>query len=536
MSMVQAGRARRERDAGRISILILGAVGASLLTGCGMGSGAPSASSLPAVAGVVHGGPNPISGATVVLYATQPTGTAYGSAGLELARSTTDSKGNFTLPASVCPAGQQAYMVSKGGNPGGPVGRTNPNYLLMAAVGDCANVTADTYIEINELSTVAAAYALANFISIAPTGDIDGSYLVKVGAPAAANPAPVSPSLVAEGGCVTLNTVASSYISSCVTAGLRHAFMNARNLVEDVGTVAGPALGRAYTVPPSNTLGEVPQAEINTLGNIVLSCVNSTGGVASDTTTTCGTLFHATTPAGGSAPTNTLQAMINLVKNPLANVGTLFGLQTAQNTYLPSLVSAPDDFSLAIVFNGLVSGSTAVPFVEPFVLVLDANDNVYTLAESSNFRQTGMAGLTANGTANLAPSFESNHSEVTNLAADTEGNIWASHNDVICVTTCTPDYGLLRYSATVSGPATEVAGEQSQTDLFYGVAIDRSNNVWVGVDDETVGPTLRELVRTSSYTQATFATPPVFEVGMQGVAIDAFQNVWTTSRATGFRF
>src|ERR1700723_3660340 len=79
------------------------------------------------LSGTVHGGPNPVSGATVTLYATKTTASpssannyGYGVLGQVLGTATTNSSGNFSFTGTEisCPAGQQAYIVSAGGKTG----------------------------------------------------------------------------------------------------------------------------------------------------------------------------------------------------------------------------------------------------------------------------------------------------------------------------------------------------------------------------------------------------------------------------------
>ena len=63
----------------------------------------------------------------------------------------TDAGGNFNITGAYsCTAGQQLYIVSAGGNPGGG---NNPNLALMAALGDCKNLSASTFISIRYLIT-----------------------------------------------------------------------------------------------------------------------------------------------------------------------------------------------------------------------------------------------------------------------------------------------------------------------------------------------------------------------------------------------
>jgi hypothetical protein len=143
-----------------------------VLAGCGLGTPAPSTPEsgvLPAFTGIVHGGSMPIIGATVTLYVTASNG--YGGAATSLATTMTGSYGQFTFGSYTYPSTsttQQAYMTVSGGNAG--TYTTNSNILLMAALGPATNFDSQTaaqavQVYISEASTVAAAYALSNFIT-----------------------------------------------------------------------------------------------------------------------------------------------------------------------------------------------------------------------------------------------------------------------------------------------------------------------------------------------------------------------------------
>jgi hypothetical protein len=491
------------------------------LAGCGTNASGsktgPAGGALPARGGSVLSGGSPIAGATVILYATQPGGTSYGAAGVELARTTSDATGLFVLPSSACPAGQQAYLVAKGGTPSGAA---NPKALLLSALGDCANVDGSSTFAVNDVSTVAAAYALANFISISSSGDSDGSSLVSIGAPAAANPAPVSPSTVSQGAC---STAPNGFISSCVTAGLRHGFQNALNLVNVLGTVASPPGGAAYSVPPANSAAEVPQALINTLGNLVHSCVGTGGG--------CAALFNLTTPPGGTAPGNTLQAMIDLAKNPTLNTAALFALQTATPNQ-PALSAAPADFSLAIVFKGTVLAGVTTPLGPTEALTLDADDNVYFSTSKPTLPDdaAGLAKMTSNGTTVFSTPLSPDFNAPLEMAADSKGNIWETNDSVVFTSgTGVNNQSVLQYSAATGG--VPVSRPFANTIAFGGIAVDRNNNVWYAKLDNTdsSNSTLVELIAANGYAVASFTSVPSVASIASAVAIDASQNIWTVN-------
>src|ERR1700721_4475698 len=82
-----------------LSFCVIAAIICALLAGCGY-SGPTSANTAVALTGSVHGGQQPVSGATIQLYAAGTDGD--GSVALPLLSSTvkTDSNGSFTIPPS----------------------------------------------------------------------------------------------------------------------------------------------------------------------------------------------------------------------------------------------------------------------------------------------------------------------------------------------------------------------------------------------------------------------------------------------------
>jgi len=293
-----------------------------LLCGC-MQSFAPTAAITTApvagqsiVQGIAHGGLQAITGATVQLYAVGTTGD--GSAATPLITSTTVTTsngtgiggnasnnynhlapGSFIIGSSTvtdfsCPSAYSlVYITITGGSSGGGA---NPNIALMAAIGYCGTLNNGTsnntltpaisLIDVNEVSTVAAVYALSAFMS---------SY----------------------------SSVGSSTIDSVALA-------SAFTLASQYSNIANGSS------PGTNVQANlsVPSAQINTIANILSSCVNTTGGVAGDNTTICGKFFQAVKPSAGSAPTETVGATLDLALNATTvSVSTLFSLITGGAPY-----------------------------------------------------------------------------------------------------------------------------------------------------------------------------------------------------------
>ena len=355
-----------------ISFLANGTAAAAILVVCGCGiqqqQTTPATVQGLALKGSIHGGQQPVSGSVIQLYAAGNTG--YGSAATPLLTTSVQSlqDGSFSITNDyVCPtASTPVYITATGGNPGLSAGTNNSALALMAALGPCGNLTASTFISVNEVTTVAAVWSLAPFMS---------SY-------------------------------ASVGSSPSNTTGLANAFAAVNKVVAtSTGSLPGPALAVGASLPI---------AEIDTLANILAACVNSGGGTAGDNNA-CGTLFSAATPAGGAAPLETIGAALNIARNPAANVGALFTLNAAAAPFQPSLSSAPANWLIGITYTG--GGLSS-----PNALAIDGNGSVWVTNSNS------VTKLDNSGSA-LSPSsgYTTGLSAPSGIAVDPAGNIWVTN-------------------------------------------------------------------------------------------------------------
>ena len=284
---------------------------------------------------MVHGGQQAIVGAHVYLFAANTTGNAgpgiaasTNNASVSLLNSTktgnsdsigayvlTDSNGAFTITSDyTCTQNTQVYVYVLGGDPG-VGGGANSAAGLMAALGNCPSggsfLATKPFIWVNEVSTVAAAYAFAGFATDATHVSSSGSAAAKLG-------------------------IANAFINAAILETLSTGVAN-----------ASPPPGVGYF----GGGGSVPQTTVNTLGNILAACVNSTGpGSAS-----CSTLLA--NAGGTTTPTDTATAAINIAHNPAANVTALYGLSTGNPPFGSALTAQPNDFTLVIYYNAGTPGS-----------------------------------------------------------------------------------------------------------------------------------------------------------------------------------
>lgn len=529
-----------------------------VLTGCAFGpTAAPNAVTGLGIQGRLRGGNQPIAGAQVYLLAANTAG--YGTVSVSLLTSGTngsdsiggyvlsDSGGNFTITGDyTCTSGQQVYLYAQGGDPGAG---TNTAVGLMAVLGSCPDsgnfLAVSPFINVNEVTTVAAAYALAGFAT-------DATHVSSSGTPLA-------------------------------QTGIANAFANAGNLA-DISS------GTALTTTPAGN-GTVPQTEINTLANILAACVNSTGS----SSTGCSTLFSNAKSGGstGTTPTETATAAINMVHNPTANVAALFPLQTAAAPFAPMLSYAPSDFTMVLTFNVPAGG------VQNFAI--DGFGNVWTLnygtsgtsrlitklsssgavlsgstgypipndAGSLAIDQVGTAWLTGNGNvyrvsgSGTVSTFHPDESvSYTNIAMDASGNIWldgssgtsgalvelsssgtdlhfnatgpiggtglALSNSGVLWTTGGNQW--LYGTSIATGNNLNVAG--SGLNSPNGAALDSAGNIWVS-ESCCVGTSISEFsynTSTSSYSRVSSAG---FDYRPLGMTIDGANNVWILIRYPG---
>jgi len=484
-----------------ISSLVLLSAFVFLLTGCTLATTAPDAPVPGAVLqGKVYGGQQPVSGAHVYLMAATVSG--IGSAGYGLASTyllnssvitnnplnfgidgggnyyvTTTSNGSYSITGDyTCTANQQLYLYVIGGNPGSG---TNNAAAFLASLGSCSSLSSSTLILVNELTTVAAAYALAGF---------------------ATDPLHISiPQYVAG---TTADTLAQT--------GLQNAFATAANLVSN-------ATGAALSTTPGGN-GTPVTAQVITLGNILASCVNSNGAVTGPSNpTNCYTLFNNAGSTGGSTgtiPSDTATAAINIAHYPYVSstvMSNLFGLQAASGApFTGGQTSQPTDFTISIEYKG--GGLSG-----PYDIAIDSSGNVWTgnLSNSlSKFSPTGAAisgssGYTGGGINGLI-----------SIAVDAAGNVWIANNGNNSIS------NFSSAGAPISGASGYTGGGLNSPTS---IAIDALGNAWAcsGLNGSS-----NSLSKFSSSGTAISGSSGYIGGGLSapvGIAVDASGNVWTTN-------
>ncbi|MGH7779241.1 MAG: NHL repeat-containing protein [Candidatus Binataceae bacterium] len=457
------------------------------LAGCG-GSGSstthhhrrptptPSATPTPTppagIAGFIFGGSptggSPISGSEVTLY--QAGATGYGAGAVQLMQVTSSSDGGFDFPSVTCQTtgdSQQIYLAAAGGTVKGQSG-ANSAIALSAGVGSCANYAHS--VVVNEVTTVATVWTLDQFMD--PSGQNIGT--------ASTNP---------------------SGLSNAATA------MTSNSLV-DLSTGLAPDSFPPGVNSPTDTL--------YSLANILSGCVDSSGADS----TGCQSLFSAATPPGGVAPTTTIQAALNIARNPANNVTALFALVPASPPFMPGLTSAPAGWVLTVQYAPSAAGLNS-----PYAIVLDSAGNVWVANASGDTvsELIGAAGYTA--ALNFGPA-GANLNFPSWLAFDTAGNLWVTNLQSNSVSELT----------AASGYATGFNFAPAAADFSapISLAFDATGNLWVAnYGNDSVAELLAGCSSGSctatNFGNANTGSPGAVFIFPTSLAADAAGNLWVTN-------
>ena len=507
----------------------------SLLTGCALTStAAPDSVRGSALSGVAFGGQQPLVSSNVYLLAANPGGYGSGSLSLLTTASTgnaVDTIGSYALTAAstgafalagdydctkgyglgastasgatTLPGSEQVYLYILGGSPGAGA---NSSAGLLAALGPCNAPYATSGLVVNELTTIAAAYAFAGYAT-------DATHLASSG-------------------------------TALALTGLTNAGLNSANLVN----IAGGA-------PVANSTGITrPMATLYTLADILAACINGTTANSN-----CGTLFQYTESAGatGTAATDTATAAINLAHNPwptAAGMTALYGLVPGTGApYTGGLSSQPNDFTLGLTFTGgglnrpysiaidasgsawtansgnstvsefssagnaisTSAGYTGGGLSAPYGIAIDASGNAWTANSGNNsVSKLSSAGVAISTSAGYTGG---GLNGPNGIAIDASGNAWTSNAGNNSV-------------SKLSSTGTAISGSSGYTggglNAPYSIAIDASGNAW------TTNPGNNSVSKLSSAGVAISTSAGYTGAGLSfpfSIAIDASGNAWTAN-------
>jgi streptogramin lyase len=470
---------------------------ATALTGCGIGTIDTTANVSVAMHGTVHGGQQPVTNGNILLYAAGTIGNASmatqlipaasyslgGAPGCSTAGGNTcytavytDGNGNFNISGDYkCPTyGTQVYLAAVGGNPGLTPSTTTPNpnnpaLVLVEALGSCGALSNTTNVYINEVSTVAAAWALAPFASSA----------TQVGS------------------------------SSTNSAGIANAFLNSSLLV-------GEGTGAAAPLPSNLT---IETGKLYALANVLASCVNSDG------TAGCTALFAAATTPNGTVPADTFSAALDIVQNPGYNVVGVYDVISPFSPFPPpfnsTLTQAPNDWTMSLTASG---GGLDMPTA----MAIDQASNVWVTGQAGPLAEFNPQGTPLSGTGYALGTTDIE--QANSLVVDTLGDIWiAQYNSQ----PNPPGSVAKFMGSTSGSPGTLVPGTFGTSAFFdssiqypNGLSADTNGDIFIannGSSSATVYNSSGQLVAASLGLNDNLYGEP------QAVAADSSHGFWLSN-------
>jgi hypothetical protein len=299
---------------------------------------------MSSVTGQVLGGGGPVESSTVTLWA------AAAGAPVQLGRAATGADGHFTIDTSAdSPKDASLYLFAEGGKSSADkTGGENDRMTLMTVLGG----EPPSSVVINELTTIASVFTHAQFLDGAA---INGRAL-----------------------------------------GLRIAAGNVPNFVDLTTGGLGPVIQDPLNSSQTTTL-----ATFNTLGDLLAGCVTRVRGDA------CDKFFAAATPRGGTAPTDTLTAVQNIVRDPAHQAQQLFALLDEfypvpagklwrEVPFVPYLSFAPSAWTLSLAFAG--GGMNSLGGI-----AIDGEGNMWSANNFMPGAQSTIWGQFGGGVSKIAP-------------------------------------------------------------------------------------------------------------------------------------
>lgn len=562
-------RSKRLTQVRQLAVAAVSLLGVGALAGCGVSGSTPSTNfnPTPTIQGQAVAGRNYLVGAHVTFYSTASTGTwdntigAYKGTAKVLGTTTTNGVGAYQLTGLSCSSPDMVYVVIDGGRPftaGVSVTSSidsglpnNSNSLMMTAIGDCSVLSGSQVqaVVTNEASTVAAVEALQRFMTVSGT---------------------------------TVNVVSSStnYAGASGTgtaasrAGLKHAFATAQSLSD----YRSAAFNQNTNSTAQNYGGVIPVQTLNALAYSQYLCTIGGDDLASAASYPyCNTLFTLATPPGGTKPATSLEAMLNIARNPTNNAAALLtfsltkipfstngsvrssGQLINDGIFVPALStfnSIAADFSIGIQYpkcygsNPVASGDVtggfsngtiptvacAVPsspatgdkpgLTYPLFLTLDSNDNVYVSNPQSGSSTYGTL-LAMDNTGNILWSTAVDKTNRTTnpkgIAVDDKGHVFVANYG-------TGAASFIEIVDAASG--NQIQKLTSSLSNITGLAVDPLGNVYYGSTTVLGAEVKKASLSGTTYVESSLNTPATLTLGTFQIALDSNANIWAEGSAT----
>ena len=291
-----------------------------------------------------------------------------------------------------------------------------------------------TSVTINELTTVATSYSMAQFLR---TGVISGN-----------------------------------------SFGLQIAAGMNDNIVTSATGESSPVLLTSPNADQTNSLRST-----RSLANLLAACINDP-----DVTTS---LFILTTPPGGLPPHNTAEALANLARDPGQNVDGIYALTLLSDLYSPALVEIPDAWTVAVKVND--SGDNSILIGGPGNLAFDdrgyawvTNNVIQGQTISSHFvlafKPNGKPADGGNGTPRSPLTGGGILGTGFGVTVDPFGSVWFGNFGWGDCSGCDPSLdgnGSMSCFTLSGAPVSQPNGYQGGPLRAQGLGTDTSGNIWI---------------------------------------------------------
>jgi len=339
-----------------------------------------------------------------------------------IGQATTDAAGHFSIQSTNNTSSSIFYVSADVG------GRVE--FLTVLGTRLPATVT------INELTTVAASYSMAQFYKT--------------------------------------DVISGNSFGLQIAAGMND------NIVTSVTGESSFVLLSSPNADESNSLRST-----RSLANLLAACVHD----ASVTST----FLDLTRPPRGPAPQTTAQAVADLTRNPWQNVDAIYALTTLSDTYEPALERMPDAWTVTVKVND--TGDDANLFSGPGNLTFDSRGYAWITNNTNQgtpFSCQFAVVLKPNG----RPSDGTNGTPLSPLTGggllgggfgvtiDPQGSVWVGNfgwgppNCTTCFPTADGNGSVSEFTASgtpISGPD----GYQGGPVRVQGMAADAQGNIWI---------------------------------------------------------
>jgi len=364
----------------------------------------------------------------------------------------------------------------------------------VAALGPCKSLSTSTHVTINELTTVATQWALAQFL------DSTGNTL---GAPAQN------------------------------ATGLQNAYIGYANLADisagNLSVSGNPShfLPSGGSCPGPNNCDALER--LNTLANTLAGCVGSAG----PSSNACAALICDATPgltyasscSGTPTITDTIGAAHLIVANPVNNASALFGL-AASKPFSPVLGSAPDGWEMGLEF-----APSGAAFESPASIAVDGSGDVFVANLFGGDSGTGsVSELTAAGNYGTGLNFSPDIVALDtpqSIALDGSGNVFVAN--------------AAGFSSAGAGSVSELTATSSYATGFnfapsgalfnapISIALDASANLFAANSGNTSG-SVSELTANSGYGAVANFNPISADISAPlSIALDGSGNVFVVN-------